>query len=283
VTILDSLTYAANLERLSSVITDPRLKIVKGSILNGPLLEELISVNDLVVNFAAETHVDNSIMSPNEFLKTNILGVQEILNSLMRHRNVRFAHVSTDEVYGEVLAGSSTEDAPLNPSSPYSVSKTAGELLIIAAARTYGIEYIITRGCNTYGPGQYPEKIIPLFITLGLQGKPVPIYGDGMQTREWIHVEDHCRGIWLAANSEKTNQIYNLGSGYELSNIELTECISAALGITNFEFEHVADRPGHDRRYSIDSSKAKDLLGFKTRIGFIQGLAETISLTKLQS
>jgi dTDP-glucose 4,6-dehydratase len=278
VTVLDALTYASDLTRLDSVKNDQRLEILEGSILNRDLVAELVSAHDLVFNFAAESHVDNSINNPMEFLNTNVLGVQVLLDSLVANPSVRFVQVSTDEVYGEVLNGSSTEDSQINPSSPYSVSKAAAEMLIFAAARTHGIKYRITRGCNTYGPGQFPEKIIPLFIKLGLKHEAFPIYGDGQQSREWIHVKDHCKGIWLAANSLEDNQVFNIGSGLEMTNLDLANKISSILGHDKLNFENVRDRPGHDRRYFLDSSKAHKILGFKTGIDFQEGLMETIAL-----
>ena len=280
VTVLDAFTYAADLGRLDPVKGDNRLRIVKGSILEDALVQSLVSTNDLVVNFAAETHVDNSISSPMEFLTTNVMGVQVILNALTKYPLVKFLHVSTDEVYGEVLIGKSSETSPINPSSPYSVSKAAAEMLIFAAARTHGVKYKITRGCNTYGPGQFPEKIIPLFVKFGLEGKPFPIYGDGLQSREWIHVKDHCKGIWLVANLEEENQVFNIGSGFELTNLELAERLAKFLGHREMLFEHVKDRPGHDRRYSLNSSKAFAVLKFSPQIDFSDGLNETIALAK---
>ncbi len=283
VTVLDALAYASDLSRLDSVKNDERLEIVEGSILNRELVEELVSVHDLVINFAAESHVDNSISHPMQFLNTNILGVQVLLDSHIANPKVKFVQVSTDEVYGEVLKGSSTEDSLINPSSPYSVSKAAAEMLIFAAARTHGIKYRVTRGCNTYGPGQFPEKIIPLFIKLGLNDESFPIYGDGQQSREWIHVKDHCRGIWLAANSLEDNQVFNIGSGLEMTNLDLANRISSILGHKKLNFKNVQDRPGHDRRYFLDSSKANKVLGFMTEIDFQQGLMETIALANKTS
>ena len=283
VTVLDLFTYAADLKRLDSVKSDVRLKIVKGDILDSNLVGELVASHDLVINFAAESHVDNSITNPMEFLNTNVLGVQVLLNALVNNPEVKFVQVSTDEVYGEVLEGKSLETSPINPSSPYSVSKAAAEMLIFAAARTHGVKYKITRGCNTYGPGQFPEKIIPLFVKLGLNNEAFPIYGDGRQSREWIHVKDHCKGIWQVANCQEENQVFNLGSGLEMSNLDLAKNISNILGHADFNFQNVKDRPGHDRRYCLDSTKAKEVLGFKTDIQFDEGLRETITIAKMNS
>jgi dTDP-glucose 4,6-dehydratase len=211
-TVLDDLTYASDLSRLNEANGDLRYRFVKGSILNSELVSGLIEEHDLVFNFAAETHVDNSILSPNIFVQTNILGVQILINSLIGKEGKRLVHVSTDEVYGEKLIGSSVENDILNPSSPYSASKAAAEMLIFAAARTYGINFTITRGSNTFGTGQFPEKIIPKFIRYARDGEEVPVYGDGKQSREWLHVRDHANGIWLAGNYSESNIIFNLGS-----------------------------------------------------------------------
>lgn len=265
VIIVDSVTYAADPARIGDVVQDPRLQVVNGNILDLPLMTELLETTDIVFNFAAESHVDNSITNPNAFIETNVLGVQTLINAIRNtSQKPLFVQISTDEVYGEVIQGTSSENEILNPSSPYSASKAAAELLIVAAARTYDIEYRITRGCNTYGPSQFPEKFIPLVIKKIRESQPIPVYGDGKQSREWIFVEDHCRGIWLAATKGSKNSIYNIGSSIEHTNLEIVEILIKLLKPKTFEVQHVVDRLGHDRRYSIDSSKAKQDLGFET-------------------
>jgi dTDP-glucose 4,6-dehydratase len=277
VVIVDSVTYAADSRRISDVNQDPRLKIVKGNILDLPLMTKLLETTDIVFNFAAESHVDNSIMNPNAFIETNILGVQNIINAILKApKQPLFVQVSTDEVYGEVMEGSSSEDQVLNPSSPYSASKAAAELLILAAARTHSINYRITRGCNTYGPGQFAEKFIPLVVQRIRESKPIPVYGDGNQLREWIFVEDHCRGIWLVAKKGKSNSIYNIGSSVHYSNMDVVRILLDLLTPESFEIQHVDDRLGHDRRYSIDSTKAKNDLGFETFAIFTDAIVSCI-------
>jgi dTDP-glucose 4,6-dehydratase len=282
-TVLDDLTYASDLKRLNSIKEDLRFSFVKGSILNSDLVSGLVEEHDLVFNFAAETHVDNSISSPNIFVQTNILGVQILINSLIGKKGKRLVHVSTDEVYGEKLTGSSTESDILNPSSPYSASKAAAEMLILAAARTYGLNYTITRGSNTFGPGQFPEKIIPKFIRCAAIGEEVPVYGDGKQSREWLHATDHANGIWLAGIYSEPNMIFNIGSGVEMTNLELIEVINSIRPDFQLRAKFVDDRPGHDRRYSLDSSRASALLNFEPRVSFMDGIRMTLheELSKL--
>lgn len=276
-TVIDNLTYAADLRRLSDVENDSKYTFVKGSILDPELVTELIDDSELIFNFAAETHVDNSIKSPNDFILTNVLGVQTLINSLVGKPAKRLIQVSTDEVYGEILSGSTTESHPLNPSSPYSASKAAGELLILAAARTYGLDYIITRGSNTYGSGQYPEKIIPKFIRCALNGEAVPVYGDGLQSREWLHASDHAKAIWLAGTHKGLDRIFNIGSGIEMTNLELISQINQIR--TDFQLipRFVEDRLGHDRRYSLDSTKMRNVLGFTPQVNFNEGLLTTLN------
>jgi dTDP-glucose 4,6-dehydratase len=275
-TVLDDLTYASDLNRLNTANGDIRFSFIKGSILNSDLVSDLVEEHDLIFNFAAETHVDNSISSPNVFVQTNILGVQVLINSLIGKKGKRLVHVSTDEVYGEKVRGSSTESDILNPSSPYSASKAAAEMLIFAAARTYGINFTITRGSNTFGPGQFPEKIIPKFIRCANAGEEVPVYGDGKQSREWLHATDHANGIWLAGNYSEPNMIFNLGSGVEMTNLELIDAINSIRPDFQLRAKFVDDRPGHDRRYSLDSSKATTLLNFVPQVSFIDGLRMTL-------
>jgi dTDP-glucose 4,6-dehydratase len=269
VIILDSMTYAADSQRISDLVHDPRLHVVEGNILDLPLMMKLLESTDIVFNFAAESHVDNSITNPNAFIDTNVLGVQILINAIRKTSpKPLLVQISTDEVYGEVMEGASKENQLLNPSSPYSASKASAELLIMAAARTYNIEYRITRGCNTYGPSQFPEKFIPLAVKKIKESLPIPIYGDGKQSREWIFVEDHCRGIWLAAIEGKPNSIYNIGSSLHHTNLEIIGKLIDLLKPKEFQIEHVTDRMGHDRRYSIDSSKARKELGFSVSTNF---------------
>ena len=274
---MDSVTYAADSRRISDIDQDPRLQIIKGNILDLQLMTKLLETTDMVFNFAAESHVDNSIANPNAFIETNVLGVQTLINAIRKAtKQPLFVQISTDEVYGEVMEGSSTEDQLLNPSSPYSASKASAELLILAAARTYNIEYRITRGCNTYGPAQFAEKFIPLIVKRIKESKPIPVYGDGNQLREWIFVEDHCRGIWLAATRGKSNSIYNIGSSVNYSNMEIVRILLDLLKPKSFDIQHVADRLGHDRRYSIDSAKAKNDLGFEAYTIFSDAIVSCI-------
>jgi dTDP-glucose 4,6-dehydratase len=275
-TVLDDLTYASDLNRLKSVSGDGRFRFVKGSILNAELVGQLVEEHDSVFNFAAETHVDNSISSPNIFVQTNVLGVQTLINALIKKEGKKLVHVSTDEVYGEKLTGSSTESDILNPSSPYSASKAAAEMLILAASRTYGLNYTITRGSNTFGPGQFPEKIIPKFIRCAAAGEQVPVYGDGKQSREWLHAVDHANGIWLAGIYSEPNMIFNIGSGIEMTNLELITSINSIRPDFQLRAKFVDDRPGHDRRYSLDSTKARTLLNYKPEISFLEGLRLTL-------
>ncbi len=279
--VLDAFTYAADENRLSASISDQRLRIVRGSILDETLLVSLIPGTRFVFNFAAESHVDNSIRNPKIFLETNILGVQSLLNVICSHLETELIQVSTDEVYGEVLTGESVESDVMNPSSPYSASKAAAELLIMSARRTYGVKTRITRGSNTYGEGQFPEKLIPFFIKRALEGKSLPLYGDGKQTREWLQVQDHAKGIWLAALKGKPGDVFNLGSGVHLTNLDVAEKILTQLNLPLDRVSYVEDRKGHDRRYSVDSSKAKASLGFNPDVYFDDYLKRLIRNSSL--
>jgi dTDP-glucose 4,6-dehydratase len=274
--VLDKFTYAADENRLSPSNSDRRLRIVHGNILDESLLLSLIPGTRFVFNFAAESHVDNSIRDSRIFLETNILGVQSLIKVISSHLETELVQVSTDEVYGEVLSGDSNENDVMNPSSPYSASKAAAELLIMSAKRTYGIRTRITRGSNTYGEGQFPEKIIPFFVQCALEGKTLPLYGDGSQTREWLHVTDHAKGIWLAAIIGKPGDVFNLGSGLHLTNLEVAQTILKLMNLPAELISFVEDRKGHDRRYSINSSKAKQRLGFNADVNFEENLARLI-------
>ncbi|MFJ4783597.1 dTDP-glucose 4,6-dehydratase [Streptomyces sp. NPDC088794] len=273
-TVLDKLTYSGTLSSLPN--DDPRLTFVRGDICDSDLLMEVLPGHDAVVHFAAESHVDRSIVGSTPFITTNVVGTHTLLECCRRTGVERFAHVSTDEVYGSVEEGSWTESSPLEPNSPYGASKAASDLVVRAFHRTYGLWATVTRCCNNYGPYQFPEKIIPLFVTRLLDGGKVPLYGDGRHVREWLHVEDHCRAIQLVLTSGRAGETYNVGGGTELTNSELTRRVLAELDLGWDRVEHVQDRPGHDRRYSLDASRIRDELGFEPRITFADGLGDTV-------
>lgn len=274
--VLDSLTYAGNIENLAGCESDSRYQFVKGDILDQNLVENLIRETDVVVHFAAESHVDRSIVDPHKFVETNILGTHVLLRAALDSNNLKFIHVSTDEVYGSIENGSWPETYPVNPNSPYSASKASSDLLALSYFRTYGLDVMVTRCSNNYGPFQFPEKIIPLFITNIIEGKKVPLYGTGLNTRDWLHVDDHCRGIELVIEKGISGEIYNIGGGQELTNIELTLKILSLMGKHSNSIIEVPDRKGHDLRYSVDISKATSLLGYKPSVNFDEGLEETI-------
>ncbi len=277
VTVYDKLTYAGSLTNVAAVRDDPRFRFVQGDIVDGELLEEVLADHDAVVNFAAETHVDRSIRGAADFVMTNVLGAQTLFDACLRAGTSRVVQVSTDEVYGSIPKGSSVETDPLEPNSPYAAAKAAGDLLARAYAVTHGLPVSVTRCTNNYGPHQYPEKVIPLFVTNLLDGRPVSLYGDGLNVRDWLHVDDHCRGIQLVLESGSAGEIYNIGGGMELTNADLTRRLLAALGVEwESGVEYVEDRKGHDRRYSLDDSKLR-ALGYAPRMSFDEGLAETVS------
>lgn len=275
VTVYDKLTYAGNLENLVSVSDDPRYTFVQGDICDGNLLNRVLPGHDLVVNFAAETHVDRSIHGPQDFVITNVVGTQTVLDACLRNNIERVVHIGTDEVYGSIDKGSWTENEPLLPNSPYSAAKAAAELLVRSYFVTYGLNVSSTRCSNNYGPYQFPEKVIPLFVTNLIDGKKVPLYGDGLNIRDWLHVDDHCRGIALVAEKGEPGHSYNIGGGLELNNKELTEQVLAVMGVDWSMVEPVADRKGHDRRYSVNDSKLR-MLGYTPQHQFADGLAETV-------
>jgi dTDP-glucose 4,6-dehydratase len=277
VVVLDKLTYAGNLANLDPVSHNPRLRFVEGDILDRRLVDELMAETDAVVHFAAESHVDRSILGAADFVMTNVVGTQTLLDSARQHRIDRFVHVSTDEVYGSIEEGSWTEDRPLEPNSPYSASKASSDLIARSYARTHGLPVCITRCSNNYGPYQFPEKVIPLFVTNLIDGLKVPLYGDGLNVRDWLHVDDHCRGIQLVLEGGRPGEIYNIGGGTELTNRELTHLLIEACGADESMIERVADRLGHDRRYSVDISKISTELGYTPQVPFEQGLADTVS------
>jgi dTDP-glucose 4,6-dehydratase len=271
----DLLTYAGNLANLRDVEDDKRYRFVKGDICDGAQLDDVLPGHDAIVNFAAESHVDRSIDWAAEFVRTNMLGTNSLLEAARRHRIAKYLQVSTDETYGSIDVGAFSEDDRLDPSSPYSASKAGGDLLVRAYHRTYGTPVLITRGSNTFGPFQFPEKVIPLFVTNLLEDKPVPLYGDGMNVRDWIHVEDVCSGIFTVLERGEFGQIYNIAAGNERTNVDLTRALCDLLGKPHSLITPVADRPGHDRRYSVDASRTR-ALGWETRWTFADALAATV-------
>lgn len=276
VTVYDKLTYAGNLANLASVSEDQRYAFVQGDICDGAALDSVLPGHDVVVNFAAETHVDRSISGPQDFVVTNVVGAQSLFDACLRHSIPRTVHIGTDEVYGSIETGSWTEEEPLRPNSPYSAAKAAAELLVRAYYVTYGLNISSTRCSNNYGPYQFPEKVIPLFVTNLIDGQQVPLYGDGLNVRDWLHVDDHCRGISIAIDKGQPGESYNIGGGLELNNRELTERVLEAMGADWSSVRPVEDRKGHDRRYSVDDSKLR-ALGYAPAHDFEEGLAETVA------
>lgn len=277
VTVLDAWTYAATEGALDPVRTDPRLRVVRGDIREPALVDATVAGHDVVVHFAAESHVDRSIAAAADFVTTNVVGTQTLLDAALRHGVRRFVQVSTDEVYGSIATGAWTEQAPLDPSSPYSASKAAGDLLALAYHRTHGLDVVVTRGANTYGPYQYPEKIIPLFVTNLLDGHDVPLYGDGGNVRDWLHVDDHCHGVALAQTRGSAGGIYHLGGAAELTNRDLTGRLLAACGAGWERVRPVADRKGHDRRYALDTTATRRELGWTPTVDLDHGLDATVA------
>ncbi len=275
IVVLDALTYAGHVENLAPVAGS--VELVVGDVADPAVVDRVLAGADLVVHFAAESHVDRSILGAETFVRTNVLGTQVLLDGALRHAVGRFVHVSTDEVYGSIPAGSWRESHPLEPNSPYSASKAGSDLLVRAYHRTHGLDCVTTRCSNNYGPYQTPEKVVPLFVTNLLDGLPVPLYGDGRNVRDWLHVDDHCRGIALAASRGRPGEVYNLGGGTELTNRELTERILAELGAGPDSVQLVTDRKGHDLRYSVDIAKAREALGYEPRVPFADGLRDTVA------
>jgi dTDP-glucose 4,6-dehydratase len=281
VVVYDKLTYAGNLNNLKPVEANPHFAFVRGDIAEWAAVEQAVRAHkiDTIVNFAAETHVDRSILDPESAHRTNFTGVYVLLEIVRQLGLERFHQISTDEVYGSIPVGFFKEGDPLEPNSPYSASKAGGELMVRAYHVTYGINTVVTRGSNTYGPYQYPEKVMPLFITNALDNEPLPLYGDGMQVRDWLYVEDHCSGIDLALHQGNAGEIYNLGGGNERHNIEVTRKILQLLGRPETLVKRVADRPGHDRRYALDCTKL-NALGWAPSHDFEAGVAETVNWYK---
>ncbi|GAB4049588.1 dTDP-glucose 4,6-dehydratase [Catellatospora paridis] len=277
VTVLDKLTYSGNLENLAAVADDPRYTFVQGDICDADLVEQLMPGHDAVVHFAAETHVDRAVHGPAQFVQTNVVGTQVLLDAARRHRVGRFLHVSTDEVYGSIEQGSWTEEWPLAPRSAYSAAKAGSDLLALAYHKTYELDVVVTRCSNNYGHYQFPEKVIPLFVTNLLDGGSVPLYGDGLNIRDWLHVSDHCNGIQLALTKGRAGEVYHIGGGTELTNRELTEMLLAATGRTWDAVRPVEDRKGHDRRYSLSIEKIRNELGYEPQVSLDEGLARTVA------
>ena len=272
-TVLDRLTYAGREENLQDI--KERITFIKGDICNKKDVEKAVEDCSAVINFAAESHVDRSIIDAGDFVKTDVLGTHTLLETARKYDIEKYLQISTDEVYGSIENGSFVEGDPLDPSSPYSASKAGGDLLVNAYYKTYGLPVLITRSSNNYGPYQYPEKVIPLFITNLLRGKKVPLYGDGQNVRDWLYVEDNCSGIDTVFHKGRIGEVYNIGGGTEIENIELTMKIIELLGKEKDSIEYVADRPGHDRRYSLDCQKIKKL-GWEPKTDFEDGLKKTI-------
>lgn len=277
VTVFDAFTYAGNPANLADFASDSRLTVVKGDIRDATQIDAALPNHDVVVHFAAESHVDRSIESSSIFVTTNVLGTQQMLEGAMRHNVSTFVHVSTDEVYGSIAEGSWNEQEPLLPNSPYAASKASSDLLARSYARTYGLDVRITRCSNNFGTHQFPEKVIPLFVTNLIDGKKVPLYGDGMNIRDWLHVDDHCRGIQLVVDGGKSGEIYNIGGGTELTNRELTTLILQAFNCGEEMVQPVADRLGHDRRYSVDWDKINRELGYSPSKSLENSLEDVIN------
>lgn len=275
--VLDKLTYAGRKENLPEESCILNYSFHLGDICDSELVASLISEVDAVVNFAAESHVDRSISGAADFIQANIVGVQVLLDAIKATgRNIRFLQISTDEVYGSIETGSWTEGSPLEPNSPYSASKAGGEFLVRAYNKTHNLDTVITRCSNNYGTHHFPEKLIPLFITNLLEGKKVPVYGTGRNVRDWLHVDDHCRGIFKVLMNGRAGQVYNIGGGQELTNIEITRLILEVMGEDESSIEYVEDRKGHDFRYSVDWSKIRDELDYQPQVKFEDGLTRTI-------
>ena len=275
VIVLDKLTYAGNIDNLRGCLSNPGLDFVRGDIGNGQLLDLLVPGVDIIYNFAAETHVDRSILEGGSFVETDVMGTFTLLQKAMEHEVPRFVQVSTDEVYGSIEKGKFRETDPIRPNSPYSASKSGADLLVRAFFKTYGLPVLITRSSNNYGPFQHPEKFIPLFITNALEGRELPLYGDGRNVRDWIYVEDNCRAIDLVGRRGKIGEVYNIGAGAEKENLYIASKILELTGAEPGLLKLVSDRPGHDRRYALDTRKIRSL-GWKNRTAFLKGLEKTV-------
>jgi dTDP-glucose 4,6-dehydratase len=277
VTVLDKLTYAGNFDNLGPVAEHPGLRFIPGDVGDGALVDTIVPGHDAIVHFAAESHVDRSIDAAAAFVTTNVLGTQVLLDAALRHGTARFLHISTDEVYGSIAVGAWDERAPLAPNSPYAATKAGSDVLALAYHRTHGLPVVVIRCANNYGPYQHPEKLIPRFVTNLLDGRSVPLYGDGGQVRDWLHVHDHCRGLALALTGGRTGEVYHVGGGTELTNKQLTGLLLAACGAGWEMVQHVEDRKGHDRRYALDDTKLRTELGYQPQTDFANGLAATVA------
>ncbi|MFI1584041.1 dTDP-glucose 4,6-dehydratase [Embleya sp. NPDC020630] len=277
ITVLDKLSYSGSTANLAGVERHPRYTFVRGDITDIELVDQVVPGHDVIVHFAAESHVDRSISGAMEFVTTNVVGTQTLLDAARKHRLGRFVQVSTDEVYGSISEGSWTEDWPLAPNSPYSASKAGADLLALAAFRTHGLDVVLTRCSNNYGPYQFPEKMIPLFLTNLFDGRPVPLYGDGGNVRDWLHVKDHCAGIEKVMRQGRAGETYHIGGGVEMSNRELTGMLLEACGADWKMVRPVEDRKGHDLRYSLSIRKIQDELGYAPVVPFERGLADTVA------
>ena len=275
ITVLDKLTYAGNPDNIRDVSEDARFHFVQGDIAVESVVDSLVAVNDVIVNFAAETHVDRSILAAEAFIETDVRGTWVLLEAARRHQSRRFLQISTDEVYGEVASGASLVTDPLMPRSPYAASKAGGDLMVNAYHSTYGSPVLITRGSNTIGPYQYPEKVVPVFVTNALDDQPLPVYGDGGALRDYIHVSDHCAGIDTVLHHGRDGETYNVGGGNQVDTLMVARAILTRLGKPESLIQFVPDRPGHDRRYSLDCSKIQ-ALGWQPRFTFESALATTI-------
>lgn len=275
ITILDKLTYAGTLTNLLE-IPPGEFNFIQGDICDQELVDRLAKEHDVIVNFAAESHVDRSISGAREFIATNVLGTQTMLDAVKKSNVETFLQVSTDEVYGSIPVGSWPESDPLLPNSPYAASKASADLICRSYFKTHGLDVRVTRCSNNYGRNQYPEKVIPLFVTNLIDNRKVPVYGSGLNVRDWLHVDDHCYGIYLALTKGKAGEIYNIGGGTELNNIELTEKILNLMGKDDSSIEYVEDRKGHDLRYSVDISKITRELGYKPQVKWETGLRDTV-------
>ena len=277
ITVLDKLTYAGVLANLSDFQSMPQFRFIEGDICDTTKLADLLHDTDAVINFAAESHVDHSVRNASVFVETNVRGVQVLLDAIKTsERKIRFLQVSTDEVYGSIKFGSWDENSLLEPNSPYSASKAGGELIARSYHRTHGIDVVITRCSNNYGTHHFPEKLIPLFVTNLIEGKKVPVYGTGENVRDWLHVDDHCRGIYSVLMNGRSGEVYNIGGGRELTNNEITSLILEAMGADESSIEYVEDRKGHDLRYSVDWTKINRELGYEPQVKFEDGLRDTI-------
>lgn len=276
ITVLDALTYAGKLENIKFALTNPRFTFIKGDICDFKLVSEILIDIDLIINFAAESHVDRSITDPAPFARANILGASGLATAIIERPHIKLLHVSTDEVYGSIKSGKFTESSNLAPNSPYAASKASADLMLRSFHKTYGVDIRITRACNNFGPNQYPEKLIPFFVRQLSLGKKIPIYGDGKNIREWINVSEHCKAISSVISSGDPGEIYNIGSGVELSNIDIASIILEELNLDKSHIEFVEDRKGHDFRYAVDTSKIQERCGFKMKNNVINEIRETV-------